>query len=293
MLPFRYEAPSTLDAAVALLSGDPDARILAGGTDLLVQLRGAAPSPPAVVDVKAIPELGVLELDGAGLRVGAAITCWELSQRLDVREAYPGLVEAAELIGSMQIQSRATLGGNLCNGSPAADTTPALMAIGAECRIVGPSGARRLPVDEFVLAPGRTALAPGELLVELRIPPPPPGSADAYLRFIPRGEMDIAVVGAGVRVELETDGICRAARVALGAVAETPIRVPAAGEALVGTRLEPPALERAAAAAQEAGAPITDKRGTAGYRRRLAGVLTRRAFEIAGQRARGDAGIGR
>lgn len=285
MQPFRYEMPRSLDAALSLLA-DPGSTVLAGGTDLLVQLRSGRPSPRALVDVKAVPELRVLELGAQGLRLGAAVSCSELSEHESVRHAYPGLMEAAELIGSMQIQSRATVGGNLCNGSPAADTTPALLALGAECLVRGPRGERRVPLEAFLLGPGRTVLGPGELLVEVCVPPPPPGAADAYLRFIPRGEMDIAVVGAGVFVQLGPDGRCLAARVALGAVAPTAILVPEAAQALVGSRLEASDLERAAAAAGRAGEPISDKRGPAGYRRRLASVLTRRALAIARERSR-------
>jgi CO/xanthine dehydrogenase FAD-binding subunit len=285
MQPFRYEAPPSLDAALMLLT-DPRSRVLAGGTDLLVQLRSGLAPPTAVVDVKAIPELRVVEVTPEGLRLGAAVSCWELSEHEEVRRAYPGLTEAAELIGSMQIQSRATLGGNLCNGSPAADTTPALLALGAQCVVRGPRGERRLPVDEFVLGPGRTALEPGELLVELRVPRLPRAAADAYLRFIPRGEMDIAVVGAAAVVELADDGRCRAARIALGAVAPTAILVPEAAQTLVGTALTADDLERAAAAAGQAGDPISDKRGPAAYRRRLASVLTRRVLALAALRAR-------
>ncbi len=285
MQPFRYEAPPSLDAALTLLS-DPHSRVLAGGTDLLVQLRSGLAPPTAMVDVKAIPELRVLEVAPDGLRLGAAVSCWELSEHEEARRAYPGLTEAAELIGSMQIQSRATVGGNLCNGSPAADTTPALLALGAECVVRGPRGERRLPVDEFVLAPGHTTLEAGELLVELRVPRLARAAADAYLRFIPRGEMDIAVVGAGVFVELSDDGRCRAARIALGAVAPTAVLVPEAAQALVGTALSADDLERAAAAAGQAGDPISDKRGPAAYRRRLARVLTRRTLVVALERAR-------
>jgi carbon-monoxide dehydrogenase medium subunit len=285
MQPFRYEAPPSLDAALTLLA-DPRSRVFAGGTDLLVQLRSGLEPPTALVDVKSIPELRVVELGPDRLRLGAAVSCWDICDHPELRRAFPGLVEAAELIGSMQIQSRATVGGNLCNGSPAADTTPALFALAAECVLRGPGGGRRLPVHEFVLGPGRTALEPGELLVELQVPRLPDGAADAYLRFIPRGEMDIAVVGAGVLLELEADGRCRAARIALGAVAPTAILVPEAAAALVGTRLAATDLEQAAALASRAGEPISDKRGPAAYRRRLAGVLTRRALTTAAERAR-------
>jgi carbon-monoxide dehydrogenase medium subunit len=203
-----------------------------------------------------------------------------------VRALWPGLLESAELIGSMQIQGRATVAGNLCNASPAADTVPALLALEARCRIAGASGARELPVAEFALSPGRNALAPGELLVELVVPRPAPRSSDAYLRFTPRAEMDIAVVGAAASVALDPDGRCSGARLALGAVAERAIRVPEAEAALVGERLEGEVLARAAQAASRAARPISDNRGPAEYRRHVAGVLARRALAIAAERAR-------
>jgi CO/xanthine dehydrogenase FAD-binding subunit len=286
MHPFTYQAPTSLGAALTLL-GNAEARagLLAGGTDLLVQLRGGRAAPAAVVDVKKIPELRRIEFDSSGLRLGAAVSCWEFSRRDDVREVYPGLMEAAELIGSMQIQGRATIGGNLCNASPAADTVPVLIALGARAIAAGPSGEREIPVEDFVVAPGRNALADGELLVELRVPRPEERSADAYLRFIPRAEMDIAVVGAGVSVTLDASGTCTGARAALGAVAEHPLLVPEISDALVGTSLDDEALERAAAAARAAARPISDKRGTAVYRTKLAGVLTKRAAILAAARA--------
>ena len=288
MHPFTYEAPTSLGAALSRLGGSESAGLLAGGTDLLVQLRSGRPAPSAVVDVKKIPELRTLELENGVLRLGAAVSCWELSRRDDVREAFPGLMEAAELIGSMQIQGRATIGGNLCNASPAADTVPALIALGASAVIASPNGERELRVEDFVTAPGENALRPDELLVELRIPAPGTHSADAYLRFTPRAEMDIAVVGAGVCVTLDESGACTAARAALGAVAERPLLVPEVGAALVGGPIDAAALERAAAAASAAARPISDKRGTAAYRTRLAGVLTKRAATIAAERAAGN-----
>ena len=288
---FRYDAPTTLGAALALLAregaGDPERRplLLAGGTDLLVQMRTGLRRPSAVVDVKRVPELRRLEIAADGLHLGAAVSCFELSAHGDVRALWPGLLEAAELIGSMQIQGRATVAGNLCNASPAADTVPSLLALEARCRIAGPGGTREIPVAEFALAPGRNALAPGELLVELVVPRPAPRSSDAYLRFTPRAEMDIAVVGAAASVSLGADGRCTGARLALGAVAERAIRVPEAEAALAGAHLAEEALGRAAAAASRAARPISDKRGTAEYRRHVAGVLARRALAIAAERA--------
>ena len=283
----RYEAPRSIGEAVDLLqqSNGAEARVLAGGTDLLVQMRLGLDEPRVVVDVKRIPELMSIALDADGLRVGAAVCGAELVERLDVAELYPGLCEATDLIGSSQIQGRASLGGNLCNASPAADTVPALIALCAECLIAGPAGERQVPVESFVTAPGQTVLRKGEFVVEFRVPRPAPRSADAYLRFIPRTEMDIAVVGAAVNVTLDGDGACSAARVVLGAVGPTQILVPAAADALVGSRLDPAALERAAEASSAAAQPIDDKRGTVAYRRKVSGVLTKRAAEIAGRRA--------
>ena len=245
----QYRAPRSLADAVALLAEPaPETRVLAGGTDLLVRLRLEAPRAQRIVDVKRIPELGRIALGADGLRLGAAVSCLEITRRADLRQLFPGLVESAELIGSMQIQSRASVGGNLCNASPAADTAPALIALGAHCEITGPRGARSVPVESFVTAPGETRLEPGELLVELRVPVPAPRSRDAYLRFIPRGEMDIAVAGAGVSLAFDDAGVCRAARIALGAVAPTPRLVPDAAQALLGTRVDESALARAGAA---------------------------------------------
>jgi carbon-monoxide dehydrogenase medium subunit len=281
-----YEAPASLEAAVAALSSRADARPFAGGTDLLVRMRGEPPSAGALVDLKKIPELNSIALDSAGLRLGAAVSCWEISIHKGMRETYPGLVEAAELIGSMQIQNRASLGGNVCNASPAADTVPALIAVGARCSIAGPDGPRNVAVADFATGPGQTVLRPGELLVEFEVPAPAPGSSDAYLRFIPRGEMDIAVVGAGVSVTLDAEGTCTAARVALGAVGPTAIVANSCAEALVGTSIDDDALQRVAAAARSAATPIGDKRGTAEYRRTVSGVLARRGADIAAQRAK-------
>ncbi len=285
----RYEAPRSIGEAVELLkSGNgADARVLAGGTDLLVQMRLGLRSPGLVVDVKRVPELISTALDDQGVRLGASVCAAEIVENKQIGELYPGLVEATDLIGSTQIQGRASLGGNLCNGSPAADTVPALIVLGAEAVVAGPAGQRAVPVESFITGPGETVLQDGELVVELRIARPAPRSGDAYLRFIPRTEMDIAVVGAGVSLTLDGDGTCTAAHVALGAVAPTPIVVPEAARALIGTRIDEQALQRAADASSAAANPIDDKRGTVAYRRKLAGVLTRRSAAIAAERARG------
>lgn len=281
----RYEAPTTVADAVRLMEADPSAKALAGGTDLLVQYR-AGRRPSAFIDLKRIPELMDIELDDDGLRLGAAASAAEICEHEDVRALWPGLVEAVGLIGSTQIQGRSSVGGNLCNGSPAADTTCPLIVNQAKALIAGPAGERTVDVEDFVTAPGQTVLSPGEVLVALLVPRPAPRTADAYLRLIPRTEMDIAVVGAAVSVTLGDEGTCTAARVAVAAVGPTPMLVPEAAAALVGTKLGEAALEAAGAAASAAARPIDDKRGTAEYRRRVVGVLTRRAAGIAAQRAK-------
>lgn len=282
-----YEAPTTLDQAVSILKAHGEnARPFCGGTDIIIQLRAGVRRTEHLVDVKKIKELQTLSFDAKkGLRLGAAVPCIEISQSDVMRRHYPGLTEAAHLIGSLQIQNRASVGGNLCNGSPAADTTPALIALGARARIVGPKGEREVPVEAFVASPGRTVLKPGELLVELLVPPPAPHSSDAYLRFIPRNEMDIAVVGVGASLTLDGDKV-KAARIALGAVGPTPILASKAADAIIGMRLDDAALEAAGRAASEASSPIDDMRGTAEFRLHITAVLTRRVLSIAAERAK-------
>lgn len=283
----RYEAPDTLDAALSLLAdAGGTARVLAGGTDLLVHLRAGRIAPTLLVDIKRIPELRSLEPCDGGWRIGAAVTGMELIEHEPFAAAWPGIVDGVRMIGSIQVKGRATLGGNLCNASPAADSVPALIAAGALVTLVGPAGRREVPVEQVATGPGRTCLAPGEVLVSLLLPPRPPRSGDAYLRFTPRTEMDIAVVGAGVNLTLDASGVCRQARVSLGAVAERALLVPEAAAALVGTELDDAALQRLAEAASAACRPIDDKRGTREFRTRVAGVLARRAAERALERAR-------
>jgi carbon-monoxide dehydrogenase medium subunit len=283
----RYEAPETLDAAVTLLNGEAgQARPLAGGTDLLVQLRSGMVEPDLVVDLKRIPALRQIAAVDGGFRVGAAVSGAELGEHAGLKAAWPGVVEAAELIGSTQIQGRASLGGNLCNASPAADSVPAMIAAAASVTVLGSEGEREVPVEDIVTGPGQTSLARDEIVVAVNLPPRLARSGDAYLRFIPRTEMDIAVVGAGVSLTLGEDGLCSHARVALGAVAATPLLVPEAAEALIGTSVDEDALARLAEAASAACRPIDDKRGTKVYRIKVAGVMARRAAEIALDRAR-------
>lgn len=282
-----YEAPRSVEETIALLQdANGSARILAGGTDLLAQMKTGATSPDLLVDIKKIPELCTIEktADG-GFKVGAAVCGAALGENAELVRAWPGVVEAAELIGSAQIQGRASLGGNLCNASPAADSVPALIAARAVCTIAGPSGTRTAPVEEIVTGPGQTSLATGEIVVDFLLPPRRARSGDAYLRMIPRSEMDIAIVGAGVSLRLDEGGKCTAARVALGAVAATPLLVEAAGAALVGTSVDDGALAAAGEAASAAANPIDDKRGTVEYRKKVAAVLTRRAAKIALERA--------
>ena len=285
----RYEAPESIDAAVGLLiESSGDGRVLAGGTDLLVQLRADLIEPDIVVDLKRIPELRAITEEDGGFRVGAAVTAAELGEHAGVKAAWPGVVEAAELIGSTQIQSRATMGGNLCNASPAADSVPALVAADALVMVQGADGRREIPVAEIATGPGQTALAKGDIVISFLLPARPPRSGDAYQRFIPRTEMDIAVVGAGVSLTLDGAGVCTAARVALGAVAERVLLVEAAADALIGSSLDDSALARLAQAAEAACRPIDDKRGTKEYRTRVAGVLAGRAARAAYERAGGN-----
>lgn len=284
----RYEAPETVESAAALLAGATgEARILAGGTDLLVQMRSEIVDPALIVDIKRIAETRMITEEEAGAwRIGAAVTGSELKEHPRLKHVWPGVIEAANLIGSTQVQGRATLGGNLCNGSPAADSVPALIAAGAVATLVGPAGRRDLPVEDVMLGPRKLALGKGEFVVSFRLPPRPPRSSDAYLRFIPRTEMDIAVVGAGVSLTVDRTGTITDARVSLGAVAPRVLLVREAAAAIVGSGLDRAAQDRLEAAARAACAPIDDKRGTVEFRVQIAGVLARRAALIALERAR-------
>jgi carbon-monoxide dehydrogenase medium subunit len=284
----QYEAPQSLEVATALLAGASGmARVLAGGTDLLVQLRAGMIEPDLVVDIKNIPEMKTITAEAGGFRIGAAVSGAALGEHPDVKRLWPGVVEATELIGSTQIQGRATMVGNMCNASPAADSVPAMIAAGAVVTVVGPNGRRDVPVEEICIGPGKTSLAKGEIVTSVLLPARPPRSGDAYLRFIPRTEMDIAVVGAGVSLTLDGSGTCTAARFGLGAVAARPLLVAEAADALIGTKVDEHALAKLAEAASDACRPIDDKRGTIEYRTKVAGVLARRAAVIALERARG------
>ncbi len=282
----NYVSPTTVNEAVSLLAEASGlAKVLSGGTDLLVQLRSGRVKPELIVDTKRLPGIIGIREENGGFVIGAATPGAMLEAHEGLRRAYPGVVEAMDLIGSQQIQGRASLAGNLCNASPAADSVPAMIAAGVIAIVVGPDGRREVPVEQIPTGPGRTSLARGELILEFRLAPRPARASDAYLRFIPRTEMDIAVVGCGVSVTLNAQGVCTAARVSLGAVAPVPLLVPAAAEALIGSRLDDAALARLDAAAQAACRPITDKRGTIEYRTKIAGVLARRTAAIAFDRA--------
>ena len=282
----RYAAPKTTDAAVALLAeANGHAKILAGGTDLLIGMRAGTVEPELLVDIKAIPELTAIGVEDGMFRIGAAVPCIELMDHDAFASAWPGVIDGIKLIGSIQVKGRATVGGNLCNASPAADSVPALIAAGASVSIAGLKGRREARIEEVGIGPGKTSLAKGEIVTAILLPKRAPNSGDAYLRFTPRTEMDIAVVGAGVNLTLDGAGLCTAARVALGAVAERALLVPEAAAALIGTRVEAAALERLAAAASAACRPIDDKRGTKEFRIKVAGVLARRAAAIALERA--------
>ena len=278
---FDYAAPSAMEEAIRLLSSNADAKVLAGGTDLLVQMRSGRSRPGLIVDIKRIGEVNELSyIPGSGLTLGAAVPCYRVYRDAAVRKHYPALAEVAALIGGVQIQGRASIGGNLCNASPSADAVPLLIALRALCRVQGPRGAREIPVENFCTAPGQTVLEKHEVLVSLCFPDPEPGSGASYLRFTPRNEMDIAVVGAGVAVVIE-NGLIRSVRMALAAVAPTPLFISEADGALAGRPLDEDALRIAAELARAAARPITDMRGTAEYRRHLSGVLARRALQAA------------
>jgi len=281
-----YVAPKTVAEAVSALAGASGiAKLLSGGTDLLVQLRSGRIKPDLIVDTKRIPGMLGIRQSNGGFTIGASTPCAVIGEHEALSVVWPGVVEGACLIGSTQIQGRASLAGNLCNASPAADSVPGLIAGRATCVVAGPGGQREVPVEAICTGPGKTSLAKGEFVVEFHLPKRPPRSSDAYLRFIPRTEMDIAVVGAGVNVTLDDKGVCTDARVVLGAVAPTAVIVPDAAQALIGHKLDDAALAKLDAACRAACKPIDDKRGTIEYRIKVAGVLARRAAAIAFERA--------
>ena len=285
-----FEAPNTLSEAVSLLASKGDrARVIAGGTDLLVQLRGGRRSVDVVVDIKGIPELNELSYDSQnGLTLGAAVPCYRIYQDEEIAAAYPGLMDAATLIGGIQIQGRASIGGNLCNSAPSGDSIPPVIVLGGVCNIAGPNGTRQVPSEDFCTGPGRNVLQDNELLVSISIPAPQAHSGANYLRFIPRNEMDIAVAGVGSSVVLDASGQnFVSARIALASVAPIPVLCTDAANSLAGKPVSDEAIQEASDKAIEASSPISDMRGTIRQRRHLVGVLTRRTLNNAVQRARG------
>ena len=288
MKDFSYAAPATLKEAAELLArANGKARVLAGGTDIIVQLREGLRDADLVVDIKKIPELMELSYSSAkGLRLGASVPCYRIYEHADVTKAYPALVDAARIVGGWQIQSRASVGGNLCNSSPAGDTIPALIALGATCIIAGPKGQGQAKVEDFCTGPGKNVLQPGELLVTLVVPPPAAKSGSAYERFIPRNEMDIAVAGAGSSIQLSADGkTIERARIGLCAIAPTPKFAAEASQWLTGKPATEESFVQAGELAKNIASPITDMRGTAEYRIHLVGVLVKRTLLKAAQRA--------
>ncbi len=285
-----YQAPTSLNEAVSIMANHGDrARPLAGGTDVLVQLRGGRREADVLVDTKQIPELNGIKLDANGLQLGAAVPCYRIYQDAAVAAAYPGLVDAAGLIGSIQIQGRASIGGNLCNAAPSGDSIPPVITLGGEAHINGPNGWRTVAAEDFCTGPGRNVLENGELLVAIQLPAPAANSGTAYLRFIPRNEMDIAVAGVSSSVFLDASGqTIQSARIALASVGPTPILATAAGDSLAGKSVSDDAIAEAGRLASEAATPITDMRGTIRQRHHLVDVLTRRTLNIAIRRARGE-----
>ena len=283
---FHLALPRSIEDCLKLLAErGPEAKLVAGGTDLLPQMKNGLIKPAAVIDLSGVADLRVLRReDGAGLRVGASVAAREIELDPYTRSTYPALAESGALVGSVQIRNLATVGGNLCNAAPSADMAPPLMALEAEAIIAGPRGRRRVPMADFFTGVRRTVLAPDELLVELIVPAPGPRSGGQYLRHTPRRELDIAVVGVASQITL-SDGVCRKARIALAAVAPTPIRATAAERALEGQPLTAQQIARAAQLAVEAARPISDQRGSADFRRHLVGVLTRRTLTTALERA--------
>ena len=285
----QYVAPETTKDAVAILAkAKGSTHVLAGGSDLLVRMKGGFVEPDLVVDIKRIKKLQEIKKNASNkFSIGAAVSCASMGNNKALKKAWPGVVEAANLIGSDQIQGRCTIIGNMCNASPAADSVPALIAAGAQAHIVGPKGKRKVAVEKVATAPGKTCLKKGEFVEVVELPKRKPKSGDAYLRFIPRTEMDIAVVSAGVNLTLGSKGVITDARVSLGAVAPTALLVAAAAKAIIGSTLDDDALDKLGAACSAACKPIDDKRGTVDFRTKVAAVLAKRAAKIAYKRAGG------
>ena len=282
----RYEAPTSIDAATSLLTQNSnEVKVLAGGTDVIVQMHSERIEPDLIVDIKNIPELKQITETNNGFKFGAAISGKELMLNTKFNNIWPGVMDGVRLIGSLQIRGRASVGGNLCNASPAADSVPPMIAAGAIANVVGPGGSRDIPVEEIIIKPGHTSLTKGEIIVSFQLPNRPPKSGDAYRRFTPRTEMDIAVVGVAINLTLNDNGVCESARVALGAIAPTPILDVSAAKTLIGTTLDDKALENLASAVQASCSPIDDKRGTIEFREDIVAVLAKRVAVIAKSRA--------
>ena len=285
----QYLAAKTIDEAVdAHAKANGSARFLAGGTDLLVQIKSGIRKPNLVIDIKKIVELNsIKEISENEFVIGASVSGANLNRNPKFAKLWPGVLEAFRLIGSEQIQGRASLGGNLCNGSPAGDSVPALIAAGCKAVIAGPGERKEIPIENFHLGPGKTILENGQMLVALKFPKRHNNSADAYLRMTPRTEMDIAVVGCGVNISIE-NGVCTNARVSLGAVAPKPLLINEATDIMVGSSLDEETLEKVSKICRDSCNPIDDKRGTIDYRTKVAGVLFKRATLLAADRIRGN-----
>ena len=290
MQAFDYVAPKSIEAAVSILNQNGDqARMIAGGTDILVMMRAGRRLADIVVDVKEIPELNQMTYNPQnGLTLGAAVPCHRIYEDATLAAAYPGLIDSAALIGGIQIQGRASIGGNLCNAAPSGDSIPAVIALSGICNIAGPNGTRQIPAEDFCTAPGQNALQRGELLVSISFPAPQAHSGANYQRFIPRNEMDIAVAGVGSSVVLDPSGqTFVSARISLASVAPTPVFSRAAGESLAGQPVSDESIRQASELAMADAKPINDMRGTIRQRTHLIGVLTRRTLNIAVARAKG------
>lgn len=284
-----YESPESVEGVIKLLTNSSGhCKIMAGGTDALVQLRAGRSDADVIVDIKKIPALMEIKFDSStGLTLGAAVPCHQIYENTAIQNTFPGLIDSTSLIGGTQIQGRASVGGNLCNAAPSADAIPILIAYEVTCLIAGPEGRRSVAVEDFCTGPGKNILRKNEILVSLHFPSPEKNSGASYLRFIPRNEMDIAVAGVGVKVVIENDTF-KSARVALASVAPTPLFVREAGVMLTGQPVSDTSVNEAARIAKLAAKPITDMRGTAEYRKHLCEVLTRRSLQTAIARARGD-----
>ena len=278
---FDYEAPTSLASALELLARPGEMRPLSGGTDIIDQLKSNRRHADLVVDLKRVPELLALESNSSSLKIGSAVSCTDVHKYTAENGGFPALSESTELVGSIHIQNRASVGGNVCNAAPSADTIPALLIHEAVARTASASGGREIPLIDFFAGPGQTVLEKGEILKELVLPAPANNTASAYLRFIPRNEMDIAVAGVGSLIEVDpSTKIVTKARIALASVAPTPVRAYAAEEFLEGTVIDAAAIDKTADLAVDSAVPITDVRGSAEYRKELIRVLTKRTLNI-------------